>query len=116
MTMDRIKEDLGLVRTTLSTHVVDTTLGRPAAGLTITVTGPDGTTVTGRTDADGRAHVPGNVSAGVHTIEYETAPWFAAQGRETGYPAVDVRLTVITGRQHHLTLMLGPFGYATYYG
>lgn len=116
MTMDRIKEDLGLLRTTLSTQVLDTALGRPATGLTITITGPDGATVTGRTDAEGRAHVPGNVPAGVHTISFETGPWFAAQGRETWHPSIEVRLTVTTGQAHHVAVSVSPFGYTAYRG
>lgn len=116
MTIDRIKEDLGLARTTLSMQVLDTALGRPAAGLTVTITGPDGTSVTGKTDAEGRARVPGNVPAGVHTITFSTGPWFAAQERETWHPSVEVRLAVTTGQAHHLALSLSPFGYTAYRG
>lgn len=116
MSMDKIKEDLGLISTTLSTHVLDAALGRPASGLSITVTGADGTTVSGKTDAEGRARVPGNVPSGPTTITFATGPWFAAQQRETFYPQIEVRFTVTTGEHHHVALLLSPFAYTTYRG
>lgn len=116
MSMDRIKQDLGIKRTTLSTHVLDAALGRPAAGLHLTVTGPDGAALSGRTDADGRARIEGDIAPGEHTIAFETGPWFAAQERETFYPTVEIRFTATTGEHHHVALLLSPFAYTTYRG
>jgi 5-hydroxyisourate hydrolase len=123
MSMDRIKQDLkaaaqefGFGQTTLSTQVTDTEFGRPAAGLTLTVTAPDGTVVSGKTDAEGRARVPGTVQTGTTTITFATGPWFAAQERTTYYPEVELRLTVTGGEHHHVALLLGPFSYTTYRG
>jgi len=39
---------------TLSSHVLDTTLGKPAQGIALTLTLPDGSTLSGETDNDGR--------------------------------------------------------------
>jgi len=114
--MDRIKQDLGILSTTLSTHVLDAALGRPAAGLHLGVTGPDGATKRGKTDADGRARIEGNVEPGVHTIAFETGPWFAAQDRETFYPSIEIRFTVTAGEHHHVAVLLSPFAYTTYRG
>jgi 5-hydroxyisourate hydrolase len=124
VSMDRIKQDLRAAKqefgiggeTTLSTHVLDAALGRPAAGMTITVTAPDGTVVSGKTDADGRARVPGNVQPGTNTIVYATGPWFDAQERETFYPEIEVRFTVTGGEHHHVAVLLSPFAYTTYRG
>lgn len=102
--------------TTFSTHVLDAALGRPAAGVAITLTLPDGTTKSGRTDADGRARVEAELPAGVHTVTFETGPWFAAQDRATFYPEVTVAFTMTEGEHHHVALLLSPFGYTTYRG
>ena len=102
--------------TTVSTHVLDAALGRPAAGLEFTLTLPDGSTANGRTDADGRATVPGELTAGVHALTFSTGPWFAAQERETFHPEVTVTFTVTEGEHHHVALLLSPFAYTTYRG
>ncbi len=102
--------------TTVSTHVLDAALGRPAAGLSVTLTLPDGTTKTGKTDADGRARLPDELIAGVHSFTFATGPWFAAQERATFYPEITVSFTVIDGEHHHVALLLSPFAYTTYRG
>jgi 5-hydroxyisourate hydrolase len=102
--------------TTVSTHVLDAALGRPAAGLEVTLTLPDGTTKTGRTDADGRAALPDELSPGVHSFTFATGSWFAAQDRETFYPQVTVAFTVAEGEHHHVAVLLSPFAYTTYRG
>jgi 5-hydroxyisourate hydrolase len=101
--------------TSISTHILDAALGRPAAGLAVTLTLPDGTTRTGRTDADGRARVD-ETPAGVHALTFATGPWFAAQQRDTYYPSVEVRFTATAGEHHHVALLLGPYSYTTYRG
>lgn len=102
--------------TTVSTHVLDAALGRPAPGLGITLTLPDGTTKAGRTDADGRARVESELPPGVHTLTFATGEWFASQGRETFYPSVTIAFTVTEGEHHHVPLLLSPFAYSTYRG
>jgi 5-hydroxyisourate hydrolase len=103
-------------QTTLSAHVLDAALGRPAAGLAVTVIGPGGTVVTGETDPDGRVRVPGTVQPGTTAIVFQTGPWFAAQERETFYPEIEVRCTIAAGAHHHIALLLSPFAYTTYRG
>ena len=113
-TWDRVKEDLGITRTTLSTHVLDSVHGTPAAGVAIKVTRPDGTFLHGRTDADGRARVEQGVTAGEHTLTFETGEWYG----ETPHfhPRVEVTFTVTAGEHHHIALLLSPFAYSTYKG
>lgn len=102
--------------TSVSTHVLDAALGRPAVGVSVTLTLPDGSTKSGRTDADGRARVDGGLSAGTHVLAFATGDWFAAHGRETFYPEVTVSFTVTEGEHHHVALLLSPFAYTTYRG
>ncbi len=102
--------------TTLSFHVLDLVLGRPAAGLGLRVALPDGGSVALTTDADGRARVPDEVTAGEGAVTFETGAWFDAQGRERFHPVVEVRFPVTAGEHHHIALVLSPFGYTTYRG
>ncbi len=93
----------------VTTHVLDTARGRPAAGLTVSL-GP----LTAVTGADGRAAL-GGVGAGVHELIFDTGDWFATQGTECFYPSVTVRFTA-TGEHCHVPLLLSPFAYSTYRG
>jgi 5-hydroxyisourate hydrolase len=101
---------------TISTHVLDAERGRPAAGMSIELTLPDGSTRQGATDPDGRARIEGEVPAGVHTLTFGTGPWYAAQGRATFYPSLSVAFEAVEGEHHHVAVLLSPFAYTTYRG
>lgn len=105
----------------ITTHVLDTARGRPAAGLSIRL--ERGAEVLGRgeTDADGRLRtllpVDAALEAGAYRLVFDTGAWFAAQGVDAFYPEVSVDFTVQDGGQHyHVPLLLSPFGYSTYRG
>ncbi len=108
----------------ISTHVLDTTRGRPAAGLAVTLRrrGADGDwSVVERaiTDADGRvkdlSHGP--VAAGDYRLEFATGKYFTESGTDLFYPEVFVTIVVADGEGHlHVPLLLSPFGYSTYKG
>ena len=101
---------------TFSTHVLDAVPGRPAAGMDVVLTLPDGGTTALRTDDDGRARVDGELPAGEITVRFATGPWFAAQQRDTFYPAVTVTVALPDGEHTHVALLLSPFAYTTYRG
>ena len=108
----------------LTTHVLDTARGRPAAGVRVTVEAQDGdgwrAVGGGVTDADGR--VPGLVpeealAAGVHRLSFATGDWFRAEGLEGFYPEVTVVCRIADPAGHyHVPLLLSPYGYSTYRG
>ncbi len=113
----------------LSTHVLDTVLGLPAAGLAVRLeaAAPDGDwtpLVSTRTDRDGRAReqfaAPAGraLPAGDYRFVFDTAGYFADRGvKEFFYPEVSVCFTVADpGAHHHVPLLLSPFGYSTYRG
>jgi 5-hydroxyisourate hydrolase len=98
--------------TTLSTHVLDAALGRPATGLEVTLDD----TVTATTDGDGRIRFDAPVDPGVHELVFATGPWFAQQDRATFHPLVRVAFEATEGEHHHVALLLSPFAYTTYRG
>jgi 5-hydroxyisourate hydrolase len=103
--------------TTLSTHVLDSALGAPAAAVKVTLRAPDGDEVDATTDADGRVRFAAPVAGGVHTLTFATGEWFAAADRATFYPEVVLTFAVDPAEEHyHVALLLGPFSYTTYRG
>ena len=111
---------------TLSTHVLDTGRGRPAAGVPVRLDRHDGETwrpvVEAETDGDGRLGglLPAGTEpgiAGTYRLRFGTGPYFAATGAETFYPEVSV-VFVITdpAEHHHVPLLISPYGYTTYRG
>jgi 5-hydroxyisourate hydrolase len=108
----------------ISTHVLDTARGRPAAGLAVTLShraGNGAWSVVGKgaTDDDGRIAdlASGRVEAGEYRLEFATAAYFKSAGTKAFYPEVSVAFIVTdAGAHHHVPLLLSPFGYSTYRG
>jgi 5-hydroxyisourate hydrolase len=102
----------------LSTHVLDTSAGRPAEGVRVSLEAADGTLLaTGTTDADGRVgDLSADLASGEHRIRFDTGAWFAGHGVAAFYPEVVVAFTVDEDEHYHVPLLLNPFGYSTYRG
>jgi 5-hydroxyisourate hydrolase len=102
----------------VSTHVLDAVLGRPAAGMTVRLLDDDGPVAEGVTDADGRCRLTGEAtSAGPHRLVFGTGAWFAEHQRETFWPEVVLTFAVREPTEHHhVPLLLSPFAYSTYRG
>jgi 5-hydroxyisourate hydrolase len=112
----------------ISTHILDTSLGRPAAGVQVTLEreAPDDYAApwmhcaTGVTDADGRCRPlldAGKVVAGRHRLHFAVEPYFAALNQATLYPEITIAFVVESdGAGYHIPLLLNPFGYTTYRG
>ena len=103
---------------TCSTHVLDATLGRPAAGVFVQLLSADGTRLdAANTDVGGRARFDAELQPGDHQLTFDTGSWFSDQGRETFYPGITLSFTVTEGEPHyHVALLLSPFSYSTYRG
>lgn len=105
---------------TISTHVLDAALGRPASGLSVRLEGPDGSPLAeAETDADGRVAelVDGPLEPATYRLRFDTGGYFAAVGRQGFYPEVVVTFSVTDPQQHyHVPLLLSPFAYSTYRG
>ena len=102
----------------VSTHVLDSVLGRPAAGVAVRLLAGEQLVAEGVTDADGRCRLAeGATGAGTHRLVFATGPWFADQGRDTFYPEVVLTFDVREpSEHHHVPLLLAPFAYSTYRG
>ncbi|KDN81793.1 hydroxyisourate hydrolase [Kitasatospora cheerisanensis] len=108
--------------TGISTHVLDTSLGRPAAGVPVELavhTG-DGWQLLGAsaTDSDGRVtDLPAVTAGAVVRLLFDSAAYHAASGQQPFFPEVSIVFTVAPGQRHyHVPLLLNPFGYSVYRG
>jgi 5-hydroxyisourate hydrolase len=106
---------------TISTHVLDISLGEPAAGIRVTLEHDDAMLGSGVTDADGRVHdllASGEVlGAGVYALTFAVAEYFSATARESFYSEITIRFRIAASAEHyHVPLLLSPFGYSTYRG
>ena len=109
----------------ITTHVLDTARGRPAAGVPVTLEmrGEGGWRALGRgaTDADGRLRdlLPADfaLSAGDYRLTFDAGAYFAGAGAEGFYAEVVVSFVVRDPAAHyHVPLLLSPYGYSTYRG
>ena len=109
--------------TGITTHVLDTAVGRPAAGVHVlleTLSGGGWESVAqGTTDSDGRlkalmTEVP---HPGAYRLIFDTRAYLEAQGTTGFYPEVVITFEASGGDRHyHVPLLLSPFGYSTYRG
>jgi 5-hydroxyisourate hydrolase len=109
----------------ITTHILDTSCGRPAAGVPVTleVEAAGGWILLGKgtTNADGRISdlLPDDtaIEAGVYRLIFDTSTYFAGNNVQAFYPQVTVVFKIEKTNQHyHVPLLLSPFGYSTYRG
>jgi len=112
-------------RPTITTHVLDTSRGEPAAGVAVSLWRLDGTGRAdprgkGETDADGRIEdlVTGPLVAGTYRLTFDVGPYFKRKGDKTaflGQVTLDFEIAD-TRRRYHIPLLVSPYGYTTYRG
>ena len=109
--------------TSLSTHVLDTMHGRPAAGLAVALGGPDGEIARGTTNADGRCPelAQTGFAPGRYTLRFAVADYFRAQGVTLPEPPFLDEVTIAfgiaaDGGHYHVPLLVSPYSYSTYRG
>lgn len=108
----------------LSTHILDTALGKPAAGVLVLLSEQTGDVWiqvgTARTDPDGRCRTlidDGTLRSTQYRLRFEVEPYFAAQGLTSLYPFVEIAFRVLDPAQHHhIPLLIAANGYTTYRG
>ncbi|MGY9049210.1 5-hydroxyisourate hydrolase [Puniceibacterium antarcticum] len=113
----------------LTTHVLDTARGLPAAGISIALYRVSGTSrekiAEMVTNADGRTDAPilpaGQMTVGDYELIFHTGPYLDASGATPEEPrflsAIPIRFGISDAEAHyHVPLLLSPFGYSTYRG
>ncbi|MDP2505893.1 MULTISPECIES: hydroxyisourate hydrolase [unclassified Oceanobacter] len=109
----------------ITTHVLDTALGKPGIAIPVTLSRQEQDSWTpvsaGQTNDDGR--IPGWLDdkpalvAGVYRIRFELDDYFARQSQSAFYPFAEIVFRVEDPAQHfHIPLLLSPFSYSTYRG
>lgn len=114
----------------LTTHVLDTARGQPAAGMAVTLwrlDGPEGRRrlAEARTNADGRTDTPilpvGQFAPGAYELEFDVGAYFAAAGLAGESPRfldiVPIRFGIADPAAHyHVPLLVSPYAFSTYRG
>lgn len=112
----------------LTTHVLDTARGRPAAGMRIDLFRLDGqhrvALAQATTNGDGRTDAPilpqGDFAPGRYELVFHVGDWLDAQGTPGGSPRfldeVPIRFGMDEDAHYHVPLLVSPFGYSTYRG
>ncbi len=108
----------------LTTHILDTTKGKPAEGVSIVLFQQSNENwkqlTMASTNADGR--IPNLLNkdvmleSGNYKLKFETKEYFEKQGIQTFYPFVEIIFTITGSEHYHIPLLLNPFGYSTYRG
>jgi 5-hydroxyisourate hydrolase/2-oxo-4-hydroxy-4-carboxy-5-ureidoimidazoline decarboxylase len=108
----------------LTTHVLDTAIGKPGKDISIRlqipVNGVWQTVAQGITNADGRITdlLPAqkNLTHGNYKLVFDTGNYFASQKIKGFYPEVEIQFIVFDDAHYHVPLLINPFGYSTYRG
>jgi len=111
----------------ITTHVLDTSLGAPAAGVAVTLERHDGGQYSsnwraigkGQTDADGRLRTltpDGPLDAGTYRLTFETGEYFKKLGVSSFYPCILIVFETSGEPHYHVPLLVSPYGYTTYRG
>lgn len=108
----------------LTTHILDTSRGCPAAGVSVSLYQQHGEQwkqlTTRLTNQDGRIPdlIEAGVSlkAGVYKLYFATKEYFEKQEVASFYPFVEIVFYITDNSHYHVPLLLNPFGYSTYRG
>jgi hydroxyisourate hydrolase len=107
---------------TLTTHVLDTARGMPAAGISVGLFALHGERTllhVAVTNADGRTDAPlaTDLAPGAYELVFAVTDYFARDGVATFFDEIPVRFVVTAGAaRYHVPLLLSPWGYSTYRG
>lgn len=100
----------------VTTHVLDTASGKPAAGIAVRFEQEGFLLAEGVTDADGRIHDlgPDRLEPGVYRLVFDTGSHL---GPEAFFPEVTIAFRIADGAtHHHVPVLLSPFAYSAYRG
>jgi 5-hydroxyisourate hydrolase len=106
---------------TITTHVLDTVLGTPAAGVAVRLELRKGdrwsTVGQSATDADGRCrNLMQDAAAGVYRLTFDAGEYFGRYGRASIYPEISITFNCDGETHFHLPLLLSDNTFTTYRG
>ena len=97
----------------VTTHVLDTSRGRPGVGIDVELWQGDALLRAAKTDNDGRARLAESIEPGTYRIVFKIGAYFP----DGFYPEAAIAFIVRDAAQHHhVPLLVSPFGYSTYRG
>lgn len=108
----------------VTTHILDTTLGKPAKGVTTILCQEENDSwkeiARGVTNQNGRISdllsTDVILPLGTYKMKFETKPYFEQLSVPTFYPLIEIIFTIASAEHYHVPLLLNPFGYSTYRG
>lgn len=108
----------------LTTHILDTTRGKPAQGIPIVLYQQKENEwvekAKGITNAEGRIvdFLKKDVvlEFGIYKLKFSTGEYFGILSIETFYPYIEIVFEITTNSHYHVPLLLNPFGFSTYRG
>jgi len=110
-------------RPTISTHVLDTTRGEPAAGVAVTLSRLDGKSAVAvgahETDADGRIAALGDgaLTAGTYRLSFEVGAYYKRKGTAAFLQRATLDFEITdTNRKYHIPLLMSPYACSSYRG
>jgi 5-hydroxyisourate hydrolase len=106
----------------ISTHILDTHLGKPAANVKVKLFNEHAVLISeAKTNSDGRVSVEdfalSEIKAGKYSISFAVEAYFESLNIETFFPKVVIHFSIKDAQQHyHIPLLISPFAYSTYRG
>lgn len=108
----------------LTTHVLDTSVGRPAAGVRVVLRRDGEALADTRTNADGRTDQPlldgAAFQPGAYELTFHVGDYFRGRGAPIAEPpfldVIPIRFSIAEDKHYHVPLLVSPFGYSTYRG
>jgi 5-hydroxyisourate hydrolase len=106
---------------TITTHILDAVLGKPAPAIAVQLDRWDETAwtsiATGATDADGRCrNLTANADFGIYRLTFGTGAYLSREGRSSIYPEISITFNCDGETHYHLPLLLSDNSYTTYRG
>lgn len=104
----------------ITTHILDTSLGRPATGVNVELLKGSEVIASGLTNDDGRVtdwDKSFQLVSANYTLRFAVAAYFARNNKQSIYTEIEIKFKVDSIDEHyHVPLLLNPFGYSTYRG
>jgi 5-hydroxyisourate hydrolase len=103
----------------LSSHVLDTTLGKPAANMPLSLITPQGKMIDASTNEDGRCNQWQDIvlTAGIYQLRFHTKDYLMSHHQAAFYPFVDIHFELVeNGGHYHVPLLISPYGFSSYRG